>query len=94
MHFLTSHIQRSFLRPEPYGRPRAAVRARWNKREGLLVLVPHEEPIVVLKADAMLFPLPEEMRVAAPDGKILRPTGKFWITTETIDPIHLITDVF
>ena len=92
MHFLSSHIQRSFLRPTPFEKPRAAVRVRWKER--VLVLEPHAEPIVILKADALLFPLPEETQIVAPDGEIIRPKGRFWVTTETIDPIHLVTDIF
>lgn len=96
MHFLSSHIRRSFLRPEPLGKPRAAVRVWWRKpHAGALFLELHVDPIVLLKADALVFPLPEEIRiVASTDGEVIRPKGKFWVTIETFDPAHLVTDIF
>ncbi len=27
-------------------------------------------------------------------NELLQPTGNFWITTETIDPYHIVLDIF
>lgn len=51
-----------------------------------------EEPIVLVKADTLLVKLDEE-KVLTPDKEVVKPTGRFYATAETIDPYHLVLDV-
>lgn len=49
--------------------------------------------IDIVKAGATLAPLPDRIKVVSSEGDVLRPErGRFYITTETIDPYHLICD--
>lgn len=52
-----------------------------------------EFPIVVLKADALIAPLPKEIRVLDQDGKVFKTSRQFYITTESFDPWHLLTEM-
>lgn len=52
-----------------------------------------EFPIVVLKPDALVTLLPSKIRVLDPEGKIIKPSHQFYITTESFDPWHLLTDM-
>ncbi len=72
-------------------RPRAAVRVRLE-RTGL-VIVPGE--ISVLKNDAFVVPLPDRLRVVSEDGEVVKPSDGsiFLITTETMNPFHLVTQL-
>lgn len=80
MHFLGSDVGGLVI-----GKLRAAVRVRvaGGKRDRHLLVEPDEErPIFVLKADALVVELPERFKVVGPDGKRIRPSGKFLVTTE------------
>jgi len=49
--------------------------------------------ISVLKADAQLALVPEDVVVVDPDGKAIKAAGKFYVTVETIDPYHAVVDI-
>lgn len=53
-----------------------------------------ESPLCLLKADTLLFPLPNDDVVLAGDDEPIAPTGKFYRTAETIDPYHLVCDIW
>ena len=91
MHFLNrkkAHFQEAAL-----GKPRAAVLVRFDPSLKALVLV-EDEALFVLRADALLAALPEDVHVLSPEGKRIEATGAFHVTTETFDPLHAVTDVF
>lgn len=52
-----------------------------------------EKPLVLVKPGTLLVELDDEQRVTLPDGEVLNPTGKYFVTAETINPYHLILDV-
>lgn len=76
----------------PIGKPWAAVKAERRGDEFHLV---SGEGLVILKVDALVAPLPTEFIVFDPDGQPVLPTRgrRFVISTETIDPFHLIAEV-
>lgn len=49
--------------------------------------------ICVIKADALIIPLPKGIRVVSDEGEAIEPTWGFWVTTETFDPWHLLIDL-
>lgn len=50
------------------------------------------DSIQVLKGDTRLVPLPDRFRVVDSKGRSVKPSVAFYITTETFDPFHLLTD--
>jgi len=93
MHILGARARELYERA--VGKRHAAVYVRVVARDTLQLDCPENQkfPIVVLKADALIVPLPEKIRVLDPDGKILKPSRRFYITTESFDPWHLLTDM-
>lgn len=92
MHFLGAQWRRSGSRDIYLSHPHAAVRVRVVKKT--LVLDPEEKcPIFVLRTDAVLREVPDTVEVFGPDGKRIRPSGRFLITTETFDPYHCLLDL-
>lgn len=86
--------------PQPLRRPYAA-RKVWLERKGKaevlrLVVLPEDEKdhgVVICQMDVMFVPLPERVKVIGPDGKAIKPRCKhFWVSVETFDPYHLVTD--
>ena len=49
--------------------------------------------IGILKYDTLVTPLPADVRVVGPDGKEIKAAHRFYITTETFDPFHALTDL-
>jgi hypothetical protein len=76
------------------GKPYAAVRVRVQGTH--LVMTPGDEGhcIVICKMDTLFVPLPERISVVGPDGQAVKPSkgSRFWVTVETIDPFHLVTE--
>ena len=80
-------------------RPYAAVRVETTKRKGKsaeYTISPEstDSPIILVKPDALLFPLSENDMVVTPDNEVMAPSGKFYRTAETINPYHLIFDIW
>lgn len=73
------------------GKSRAAVTIRVKNRNELVVA---DDGICILKADALISKLPDGVRIYDPNGKEVTPTGSFYITTESFDPFHIVTDIF
>lgn len=44
--------------------------------------------------DTRIAVLPDGYEVQTMDGETIRPSGTFYITSETINPYHLLMDVF
>jgi hypothetical protein len=48
----------------------------------------------VVNPDVGMVPVPDRIKVVDSDGKVIEPTGKFLVSTETLDPFHLVADWF
>jgi hypothetical protein len=72
---------------------RACVTVRVEFRDRKPVLVVKPGSVSLLKGDAVLTELPKEISVIDEDGKRIKATGKFYVTTETFDPYHCVTDL-
>lgn len=87
MHFLK--------RDELYGgirtsKPWAAVQVRIERGSPRTLTI--QPGVSVLKVDVMLIPLPENVRVVDGDGNAVVASHRFWVTTESFDPFHLLLD--
>jgi len=91
VHFLT---QFKSWRDEAIGKPRAAVVVEVEKKRAPCTLRVQDGSICILKSDAIMAPLPDGVVVRSADGKPIKPTGRFFVSTESFDPYHLLTDVF
>jgi hypothetical protein len=77
------------------GRPRACVTVKVIDHKGKRLQVQTGDgakAISVLKADALVTPLPDGWTVVDDEGEPIRPTWGFYVTTESFDPAHLVTD--
>lgn len=90
MHFLRENERYG---SSELGRPWAAVRVKLDGAR-LHIVDDGEGALVIAKMDAIFAPLPERIVVVGPDGKIVKPSkrSRFWVTLESIDPYHLVTD--
>lgn len=50
--------------------------------------------LLVLREGTKMIPLPKNMEIVDEDGDPIEATGRFYVTEETIDPYHLVTDIF
>ena len=74
---------------------RIGVRCFRAHRSRKFVLDPEEkEPIVLIGAGCPIISLEENEQVVTGDGEVVPPTGRFFRTAETIDPYHIIFDIF
>jgi hypothetical protein len=62
--------------------------ARGRGKDGTLEVVPGSVAVM----DAEVVRLPDGVMVVGPGGEVIAPTWGFWVTTESIDPYHLLTD--
>ena len=65
---------------------------RFGYTKASLTLATTAEPPSLARGDAVFVPLPKEIKVISQDGEPITPTWKFWISTETFDPFHLLID--
>lgn len=74
---------------------RAGVRCSRGYRSKKFVIDPEEDqPIVLVKEGCLITPLEDGEIVVTKDGEEVHPTGRFFRTVETIDPYHIILDMF
>lgn len=72
-------------------RPYAAVQVeRTGVRPPVLTVV---GPVRLVRPGTLLSPLPPDLRVVDPEGVSIAAAGRFYLTTETCDPYHLLVDV-
>jgi len=71
-------------------RPYAAVRVEVVSLRPCVLRV--TEDILVLKRGVRLAKLPTDVQVLGDDTRV-RASGEFYISTETFDPYHALTDV-
>jgi hypothetical protein len=75
--------------------PKAAVRCTHAYRSKRYVLLTGQpDSIVVLKAGCPIVALNDDEMVVSKDGEPVNPTGRFYITADTIDPYHYLFDIF
>lgn len=48
--------------------------------------------LIVLKLGIGVWPLPDRVKVFNPEGEEIKPEHKFWVTTETFNPYHIVLD--
>ena len=70
------------------------VRVRHIHGRKTFMLDPDEnEPICVVKAGTEVVEMTDGETVVLPDGNEIPATGRYFRTTETIDPYHIVLDV-
>lgn len=88
MHFL----KKAALRSHAIGKPRAAVRVKFDSKKKALVIV-EGEGFMVLKDDSLISEIPSNIPILDSKGKPILASGKFFVTTETFDPYHAVVDL-
>ena len=66
--------------------------ARVQVLKGGKTLQVEADSICIVKADALVMSLPKGVRLVDADGDEILPTWGFWVTTESLDPYHLLLD--
>lgn len=78
--------------------PRAGVLVeRFGDKRKHLYRIAKDEPLCLIKPLTTLLPLTEvcaNAQIIDNDGQPIPAIGKFYITAETIDPYHIVTDWF
>ena len=74
-------------------RDRIAVRCVHRKNKFILDPEPGQ-PVCAVKAGTELRRLEYNETVETPEGELLPAFGQYWVTAGTIDPYHLILDIF
>lgn len=74
------------------GQERIAVKVERIKGKKQYQIIPGE--IFIIKSNTKVAELSGDYEIINEDEEKMLPTGKFLITTETIDPYHLIIDMF
>ena len=74
---------------------RVGVRCQKKHRSKHYVIDPPEtDPIVVMGSGCPIVELQPGEVVVSQDGEIVKATGRFFRTAETIDPFHIVFDIF
>mgnify|MGYP007007358939 CR=1 FL=1 len=74
--------------------PKAGVRCVHKPGRKEYILDPEEkEPIIFVRAGALVARLDEKERVLSQDGAELKAMNTFYRTAETIDPYHVLLDM-
>lgn len=61
---------------------------------GRLAVDPGPRGLELLASGTELCPLPEDVEVVDAEGEPVLAVGTFHVTTATLDPFHLLTDLF
>lgn len=73
--------------------PRVGVLVKRSGRKDYQI-VPGEDSVAVYKAGLSIKELEPGERILSPDGEPVTATGRFFLSCETIDPFHLVFDLF
>lgn len=73
-----------------FGRPVAGVKCKRQPGKRKYVVLPGE--IMIIKADTEFVEIDPKL-VVDTDGNPIKPSERFWRTTSTIDPYHVIVDM-
>lgn len=75
----------------PLGRKRCGVKVeRINKRKHTYKVT----DVCVIGEDTLMTDLPDNFQIVDAEGDEISPTGRFIMTAETMDPYHLVVDMF
>lgn len=78
--------------------PRAGVVVeRFGDKRKYLYKIVENNPLCLIKPCTTLLPLAEisaDAKIIGPDGQPVPATGEYYITAETMDPYHIVTDWF
>ena len=78
--------------------PRAGVVVeRFGDKRKYLYKIVENNPLCLIKPCTTLLPLAEispNAKIIGPDGQPVPATGEYYITAETMDPYHIVTDWF
>ncbi len=76
----------------PIEKDRAAVKVQRVGKSKLYRIVP--DSLCVMKQGTLVSNLPDDYKIIDENGEELNATGEFMISSETIDPYHLVVDIF
>lgn len=77
----------------PIGKRRACVKVKKIKK-GKNYFLEVQDGIHAIGSRTEVHDLPKNIKVVDKNGQELRPTGRFVLTSETIDPYHLLADMW
>ena len=70
---------------------------RFGDKRKYLYKIVENNPLCLIKPCTTLLPLAEisaDAKIIGPDGQPVPATGEYYITAETMDPYHIVTDWF
>lgn len=76
----------------PIEKDRAAVKVQRVGKSKLYRIVP--DSLCVMKQGTLASNLADDYKIIDENGEELNATGEFMISSETIDPYHLVVDIF
>ena len=76
----------------PINKNRAAVQVKRVGRTNRFRVV--EGSLCMIKQGELVSNLPDDWKIVDDNGEEIKPTGRFLISAETIDPYHLVVDMF
>ncbi|MFB5269350.1 hypothetical protein ACE41H_21560 [Paenibacillus enshidis] len=82
-------LQKENKHSRELGRPYAAVQVEHINK--VLVVIPGS--VSILKEETKITKLPSAYPVVDSEGYLIKPSGQFYITTETFDPYHMVIDL-
>lgn len=71
--------------------PYAGVQVKHDKKAYILD-AGAKEPVIIVKPNTLLIEL-DNTPILTPDKQPVKPTGKFYMTAETIEPYHIVLDI-
>jgi len=89
-HFLTKPNFQTF----PLRQRRMGTIVRVSRRDKTLTIQKDQDNVVILGGDAKVSWLSAEYRVLSPEGDKIKASGRFAVTLETLDPLHVVLDIF
>ena len=76
----------------PINKNRAAVQVKRVGRTNRFRVV--EGSLYMINQVELVSNLPDDWKIVDDNGEEIKPTGRFLISAETIDPYHLVVDMF
>ena len=70
---------------------------RFGDKRKYLYKIVENNPLCLIKPCTTLLPLAEisaDAKIIGPDGQPVPATGEYYITAETMEPYHIVTDWF
>ncbi|RHQ05568.1 hypothetical protein DW993_08760 [Clostridium sp. AM51-4] len=96
--FLNTGLKKDMKMKVTLRSPRAGVVVeRFGDKRKYLYRIVEINPLCLIKPCTTLLPLTEisaNAKIIGPDGQPVPATGEYYITAETMDPYHIVTDWF